>query len=195
MKAILCFIAENWTLVIPLIVGLLALIIGYVAVRLQILSHLSTQLAHKSLECNGYLDPRTINHFPQKPSQVSGILSAIITAEELFYYRFKLQNRFFTLLIKKQPLIDKFYLQLHTTIRTQIKNSANLPNGQIYLETHVENDKEKAREIRSALNIQYTRARSFLFISLQKCSNLEFEKLQKYSLKRNKKYLKKTKKS
>jgi len=167
--------------IIALIIAIFALFISYKAIRYQIISLLNVQLSDKAKYCNDNLDKNNLSKMPTQIDKFSGILSAIITAEELFNYQFCYKKSIFLWFFDCQSLIDQFYLQLHTTIRVFLQK------GQIQ-----ESDIDDSFYM-DIFQKQYNRATEFLSISIAKDKNRSYEKLHSYSLKRNKKLFKKYK--
>jgi len=108
---------------LAIIISIIATIIAYLAARFQILSLLQNQLADKAKECNTNLDPET-HMIIIKLQNISHVVSTIITTEYLIERVLK-QGRL--LLIRKQSLIDQFYLQLHTSIIDYIRKNKITP--------------------------------------------------------------------
>lgn len=161
--------------IIALIAALIALLLSYKAVHYQIISLLNAQLADKAKDCNSNLEPNDSSRIPKQNDKVSGIVSSIITAEELINYQVCLKKSIFSRNLDLQSLIDQFYLQLHTTIRVFLQKG-NLDKADI------ENEEQY-----KILQTQYNRAIEFLSISIFRDKNKYFELLHSYSLKRNQK--------
>ena len=177
-----CFCDIDYNLltsVIALIVALVAIYLSFRALRYQIIALINVQLSDKAKECNNNLDINNMSSIPKRNDKFSGILSSIITAEEILNYQLYLKKNIFKRGIDIQSLIDQFYLQLHTTIRVFLQK------GEIN-----ENDLENNNHL-VTFKEQYQRSIDFLADSINKDINKHFEKLHSYSLTKNKKYKKK----
>jgi len=184
-----CFCDIDYNLltsIIVLCIALITLFVSYRAIRYQIISLINVQLADKAKQCNSNLDPKDLSKPPKKNDKVSGTVSSIITAEEIINYQACLKKSIFIRGFDLQSLIDQFYLQLHTTIRVFLQK------GQIY-ENDIENIENK--EQYDTIKNQYMRSIEFLSISIIKDKSKFFEQLHSYSIKRNKKLVKKIKKN
>jgi hypothetical protein len=173
-----CFCEIDYNLltsIIALLVAVFALIVSYVAIRYQIISLINAQLGDKAKECNGNLSPLDLSKPPRTNDKVSGLLSSIITAEELLNYQVYHKKNIFLWRLDLQSLIDQFYLQLHTTIRVFIEK-ANIEAGDLDSTNHL-----------AAFQTQFNRSRSFLTLSIKKSVDKEFEVLQKCTEERNRK--------
>lgn len=100
-----------------LIVAVIALIGTFAGIRYQILILINTQLSNKAKECNSYLGSNYAVGAVFKPSKISGIVSAIITAQQLLNYHFKYKKYYILFGASKNRAKTQFYLQLHTSIR------------------------------------------------------------------------------
>lgn len=110
------------SLSIPLAVG----IITWFAYKFQVQQYIANQLSEKAKECNSYLTFANIDRILRDSKYISGHLAAIISAEDLL--SMNLRGKDF-LGINRQFLIDCFYLQIHTTIRTAIKDKSFIENA------------------------------------------------------------------
>lgn len=161
------------TSVIALFVAVIALFLSYMAMRYQIIGLISSQIADKAKECNSNLDPLNNSEVPKSNDKFSGILSAIITCEELINYEVYKKRSIFLWKLQTDSLVDKFYLQLHTTIR-------------FFLEKETINSYDLANvDCLTIFQGQFLRAKEFLKTSIIKNQKREFEKLQEYTTKRN----------
>jgi hypothetical protein len=105
--------------ILALIIGFLALIVAISSIRYQIITMINAQLADKAKECNSYLEANAM--VPKSAHKVSGIVSAIITAEELLDEQLNFKKYTILILLNKQSILKQFYLQLHTSIRVYLK--------------------------------------------------------------------------
>jgi len=179
MKGICCIDLNSVLPIIAIILSLIAIIIalfvGYLTTRYQIISLINSQLADKAKECNSNLDKNDLSGMPKSNDKVSWIVSSIITAEEIINYQVSFKRSIFLLGYDIQELIDQFYLQLHTTIRLFLQREkfdvSDLENTWLF----------------EVLRNQYFRSTEFLSISIDNDKNKVFEKFHEYSLRRNKK--------
>lgn len=169
MKCFYCIDYSLLTSIIPIIVALIAVIIamfvGFITTRYQIISLLNTQLADKAKDCNSNLNHNDLSKMPKQNDKVSWIVSSIITAEEIINYQLYYSKRFFLVGYNIQELIDEFYLQLHTTIRVFFQK-----------ERFDSSDLEDKSQF-DVIEKQYTRAKEFLLILIKNDENKAFEKL------------------
>lgn len=149
--------------ILALIVALIAFFVSYKATLFQKISLIDTQLSDKAKECNNNLDISDLSAFPKKEDKVSGILSAIITGEEILALQVLPKTWIFS--INRQLRIDLLYLQLHTTIREFLKKDS-LNNQDLEESRHLE-----------VLKKQFLRCKQFLAVSIQKNEDGIFEKL------------------
>ncbi|WP_426669942.1 hypothetical protein ACPPVU_01610 [Mucilaginibacter sp. McL0603] len=163
--------------ILALVVAIIALFVGYRAIRYQIISLINAQLADKAKDCNTNLDSNNYGDAPKQLDKISGILSSIITAEELLNYQVNLKKNIFILHLDVQSLIDQFYLQLHTTIRLFLQKE----------KLEISDIDSSAENILVVLQVQYNKSQEFLSISIKKDNNKVFEQLHSFSLERNKK--------
>lgn len=161
------------TSIIALFVALIALCVSYMTMRYQIIGLISSQMADKAKECNSNVDPLDNSKPPRSNDKLSGLLSAIITCEELINYEIYKRGSIFLWRLNVDWLVDKFYLQLHTTVRVFVEKqnikSSDLDNDDYLL----------------AFNDQFQRVREFLKTAIIKNQNKDFEKLRKYTTQRN----------
>jgi type III secretory pathway component EscV len=152
------------------IIAVLALIVGFYAVRFQYIAIINTQLADRARMCNEQLTDTNKSYVPKENDKISGILSGIITAEEIMNSYLSERNPFL-LNLNSQRIIDHFYLQLHTTIRIFIERkelfSSDISNPNLLIE----------------FNQQLKRVQIFLGGAITKNKNLEFERLHELSVK------------
>ncbi len=154
------------------IIAILALIVSFYAVRFQYIAIINSQLADCARRCNEQLTDSNKSYLPKENDKISGVLSGIITAEEILN-TYLYERNLFLLNLNSQRLIDHFYLQLHTTIRVFIEK-----------EEFVASDLSNINLL-NEFNMQLKRVNIFLSNSIIKNKNLEFEKLHKLSIKRN----------
>ncbi|MDP3929187.1 MAG: hypothetical protein Q8R57_09200 [Bacteroidota bacterium] len=159
------------TSILAAIIATLALIVSYIAVRFQYVAIINTQLADCASRCNEQLTDSNKNYVPKENDKISGILSGIITAEEILN-SYLLERNPFLLNLNSQRIIDHFYLQLHTTIRVYVEKEE--------LES---SDLSNSNRL-DVFNKQLKRVQGFLGGSITKNKNGEFEKLNKVSIKR-----------
>jgi len=96
------------------IIAFVALFVGFISIRIQIVASIQNQILDKADECNKFIDPIT-QAAPVNTRGVSAVVSNILFTEALVNLRFR--NNFFILWsIGKRACIDLFYLQLHTSI-------------------------------------------------------------------------------
>jgi hypothetical protein len=169
-----CFCDIDYSLVTSIFALIVALLALYIPTRYQIVSLINAQLSDKAKECNSNLDPNNLSYIPPQNDKVSGILSAIITAEELLNYKLYLKKSPYLIKLDVQSLIDQFYLQLHTTIRLFIQKE-KLDTNDITHQNQLE-----------ILQNQHKRSKEFLSISISRDNKKIFENLHSLSLKRNK---------
>ena len=134
--------------ILALTIASLALMVAISSIRYQIISMINMQLADKAKECNNYLDTNAMP--PKSAHKVSGIVSSIITADELLDHHLKFKKYTVLIFLNKQSLLEQFYLQLHTSIREYLKKKS-LTDGEI-------NDLSLANQIRS----QFARSKEIL---------------------------------
>ncbi|MBL7075607.1 hypothetical protein ISS37_10270 [candidate division KSB1 bacterium] len=152
---------------------MISLFVAVRALRYQRVSLLNSQLADKAKECNNNLDPVNLSKPPRRNDKVSGLLSSIITAEELLFYQTHHKKWKISWKPNQESLIDQFYLQLHTTIR-------------VYLEKNSIEEKDlDSSEFMVIFNKQFQRSKEFLARSIEKNKNGEFEKLHKFGFRGN----------
>lgn len=171
-----CFCEIDYNLltsIIALFVACVALFVSYMAMRYQIIGLISTQMADKAKDCNSNLDPLNFSNIPKSNDKFSGLLSAIITCEELINYEIYKQGSIFLWKLDVESLVDKFYLQLHTTVRVFLEK-----------ETINSEDLENVDHLQTFQG-QFQRAKEFLKTSIIKNQKKEFEKLQNYTTIRN----------
>ncbi|TGM58552.1 hypothetical protein [Leptospira adleri] len=101
---------------IPVIIGLLALVIAFVSFVGQMMILVLNQLSEKAKDCNNAIAKSNFIILPNDFLQVSNILSSIITAIQLMDYHFN-RRWYFKKFISRQQCLDQFYLQLHTSIQ------------------------------------------------------------------------------
>jgi hypothetical protein len=171
-----CFCEIDYNLltsVLALFVALVALLVSYMAMRYQIIGLISSQMADKAKECNSNLDPKDYSNIPKNNDKFSGILSAIITCEELLNYEVYHKGSIFLWKLNVDSLVDKFYLQLHTTVRVFVEKQ-NIQSRDLENDNHLE-----------TFNEQFQRTREFLKTSIVKNRNKDFERLRKFTTNRN----------
>lgn len=101
---------------VSLLIAIIAFFVAFSSVRFQIVTLINSQLADRAKMCNEQLTDSNKSYIPKENDKVSGILSSIITAEEILNSYLSSKN-FFLWKIDSQIIIDHFYLQLHTTVR------------------------------------------------------------------------------
>lgn len=174
MESVFKYNYEHVVSLVALLIALISLFVSYMAMRYQIIGLLTSQIADKAKECNSYLEQQNLSLTPTKIDRISGILSAIITCEELINYEVYYKGSIFLCNLKVEYLVDKFYLQLHTTIRVFI----------------AQNELTKAEHINKiqmeTLEEQFKRAQTFMKLSIVKNQKKEFERLKEYSVGNNK---------
>ncbi|MCK4346705.1 MAG: hypothetical protein KAX05_15585 [Bacteroidales bacterium] len=161
----------NYELIVAIVafaVGLISLIVARKSIRKQTTSLIQSQLSEKANQCNQYLNPMNLSNIPNEIDKVSGILSSIITAEEILFLQTHFKKNRLNWKPKLEPIVDVFYLQLHTTIRVFFKND------------NLENSKLSEVMKNSILQTQFQRCKEFLNKSITKSRNREFEKLHDF---------------
>lgn len=104
-----------------IIVAIVAVFIAMAALKHQMITLMLSQLHEKAKECNGYLSEE-LQVDNTNIKSVSGILSAIVTAEQIIALHYQ-HFSFWLWFYGKQFLIDNFHLQLHTSIRVWISQT------------------------------------------------------------------------
>ena len=99
----------NYELIVT-IVALLALVIAVISLfvaikstKKQTISLIRSQLSEKAYQCNRYLNPQDLSHIPDRIDKVSGILSSIITAEEILFRQKHFKSIVYFVKKGKQP--------------------------------------------------------------------------------------------
>lgn len=170
-----CFCEIDYNLVTSIFSLIVAIYAIIYAIRYQLISLLNAQLSDKAKECNNNLMADNMSKIPTENDKISGIISSIITAEEILNYNVYKVRKNILWKINDQILIDQFYLQLHTTIR------------EFLMKENIEiEDIENANHL-TTFQAQFKRSKEFLSESLKKNKEKTFEELHRYSLKRNKK--------
>lgn len=120
-----CLSARDIIAICALIVSVIALFVGYINLRTSVVSMIENQLSNKAKECNKYIEEKT-QAIKQETHYISAILTSIIFAATLLDLYYK-SYRFILLRIGKKSCLDRFYLELHTSVIEFVKN--NLPNN------------------------------------------------------------------
>jgi hypothetical protein len=157
--------------VAAIIIAVLALIVGFYAVRFQYIAIINTQLADRARFCNEQLTDSNKSYVPKENDKISGILSGVITAEEILNSYLTERNPFLCFL-DSQRIIDHFYLQLHSTIRLFVEKNeifeSDMSNPNLY----------------EVFNNQLERVKVFLGSCFAKNKNKEYERLHELSVKK-----------
>lgn len=150
--------------VVSLLISLVSVIITYVAARFQVKQLLSSQLSERANTANRFIGRN--NDMPKDHGELTALVAAIITAEEILYFNLYSKRKSVWFLISPQHLIDEFYLQLHTSIRRDLAEFP-LSTQENYLQE------------------QWNRCKRFLAKSILKNKNQEYHKLQYHSQQNN----------
>jgi hypothetical protein len=152
--------------VLSLFVSITAVIATYITLRYQVFSMINTQFADKAREANANLNSR--GELSADLSCISGILSAIITARQLFNYHLNHKGKNILIRVNKQAFFDQFYLQLGTSIREYLQADKFNPDN-ITIPTP---------KIDNLMKDQFASCKEFLKNSIEKDSEGgEFSKL------------------
>ena len=159
------------------IVGVAALVVVFISIRIQILILIEEILSRKAKEANEALDRRNNEiKMPKLYSNASNIFSSIVTAEEILYsYTRKSYYRLLLIRFDEPLLLNTFYLNLNTSIRVELSKSQDV---QYYDLTEAEH---LSKELPLLINQQVIRSKVFLKKQINKNSKKEFEKLHAYS--------------
>jgi len=98
-----------------------AVLVGYHTIQLQIVAAIQSQLTNKAKEANKYIVEKD-QRFPMETHNVSAIVSSILHAGYILDLQFS-TYKFFLIKRKKQQFIDLFYLELHTSVGEYIQRN------------------------------------------------------------------------
>jgi hypothetical protein len=159
------------------IVGVAALVVVFISIRIQILILIEEILSRKAKEANEALDRRNNEiKMPKLYSNASNIFSSIVTAEEILYsYTRKSYYRLLLIRFDEPLLLNTFYLNLNTSIRVELSKSQDVPYYDLTEAEHL------SKELPLLINQQVIRSKVFLKKQINKNSKKEFEKLHAYS--------------
>ena len=113
-----CFCEIDYEKVTAWVAIFIALLSVYLSIRFHLIAIIYTQINIKAAECNSYIDKQNPEKLPQNEGQLSGIVSSIITMNELLDIELECKS---FLLISKLKILRVFHLQLHTTMRSLLK--------------------------------------------------------------------------